>query len=97
MLVSRVKMEWSAVCSNIGLLTNETRRSSLRHCRQRAHRPVYQLLDGKQRNVVLCCATTASVGLALIDDVKRLMRHGSLVICTAPMTSCGAAGRHRRS
>jgi galactonate dehydratase len=47
--------------------------------------PVYQLLGGKQRDVVPCFATATGAGPALIDDVKLLMQHGWHVIRTGPM------------
>jgi galactonate dehydratase len=47
--------------------------------------PVYQLLGGKQRDVVPCFATATGAGPALIDDVKLLMEHGWNVIRTGPM------------
>jgi galactonate dehydratase len=47
--------------------------------------PVYQLLGGKQRDVVPCFATATGAGPALIDDVKLLMEHGWRVIRTGPM------------
>lgn len=47
--------------------------------------PVYQLLGGKQRDVIPCFATATGAGAALIDDVKLLMEHGWNVIRTGPM------------
>jgi galactonate dehydratase len=47
--------------------------------------PVYQLLGGKQRDVIPCFATASGAGAALIDDVKLLMKHGWNVIRTSPM------------
>lgn len=47
--------------------------------------PVYQLLGGKQREVVPCFATATGAGPALTDDVKLLMEHGWNVIRTGPM------------
>lgn len=47
--------------------------------------PVYQLLGGKQRDVIPCFATATGAGPALIDDVKLLMNHGWNVIRTGPM------------
>ena len=47
--------------------------------------PVYQLLGGKQRDVVPCFATATGAGPALIDDVKLLTSHGWNVIRTGPM------------
>jgi galactonate dehydratase len=47
--------------------------------------PVYQLLGGKQRDVVPCFATATGAGPALIDDVKLLTKHGWKVIRTGPM------------
>lgn len=54
--------------------------------------PVYQLLGGKQREIIPCFATASSAGPALIDDVKLLMAHGWSVIRTAPMMPDGAGG-----
>lgn len=47
--------------------------------------PVYQLLGGKQRDVIPCFATATGAGPALIEDVKLLMEHGWRVIRTGPM------------
>jgi L-alanine-DL-glutamate epimerase and related enzymes of enolase superfamily len=47
--------------------------------------PVYQLLGGRQRDVIPCFATATGAGPALIDDVKLLMKHGWRVIRTGPM------------
>jgi galactonate dehydratase len=47
--------------------------------------PVYQLLGGKQRDVVPCFATATGAGPALIDDIKLLTSHGWNVIRTGPM------------
>jgi galactonate dehydratase len=47
--------------------------------------PVYQLLGGKQRDVVPCFATATGAGPALIEDIKLLMTHGWRVIRTGPM------------
>src|SRR5215475_1828462 len=47
--------------------------------------PVYQLLGGKQRDMVPCFATATGAGPALIDDVKLLTKHGWRVIRTGPM------------
>ena len=47
--------------------------------------PVYQLLGGKQRNVIPCFATANGAGPALIDDIKVLMKHGWRVIRSVPM------------
>src|SRR5215475_5632189 len=47
--------------------------------------PVYQLLGGKQREVIPCFATATGAGAALIDDVKLLTKHGWRVIRTGPM------------
>ncbi len=47
--------------------------------------PVYQLLGGKQRDLVPCFATTgAGPGPGLIDEVKLLMEGGWNVIRTVP-------------
>jgi len=46
---------------------------------------VYQLLGGKQRDVIPCFATATGAGPALIEDVKLLMKHGWRVIRTGPM------------
>ena len=47
--------------------------------------PVYQLLGGKQRDLVPCFATTgAAPGPGLIDEVKLLMEQGWNVIRTVP-------------
>ena len=54
--------------------------------------PVYQLLGGKQRDVIPCFATASGAGPALVDDVKLLMQHGWSVIRTAPMMPDGAGG-----
>src|SRR5690606_11268720 len=54
--------------------------------------PVYQLLGGKQREVIPCFATAGSAGPALVDDVKLLMQHGWTVIRTAPMMPDRAGG-----
>ena len=54
--------------------------------------PVYQLLGGKQRDVIPCFATASGAGPALVDDVKLLMHHGWSVIRTAPMMPDGAGG-----
>ena len=54
--------------------------------------PVYQLLGGKQREVIPCFATAGSAGPALVDDVKLLMQHGWTVIRTAPMMPDAAGG-----
>ena len=54
--------------------------------------PVYQLLGGKQRDVIPCFATASGAGPALVDDVKLLMQHGWTVIRTAPMMPDGAGG-----
>ncbi len=54
--------------------------------------PVYQLLGGKQREVIPCFATAGSAGPALLDDVKLLMQHGWTVIRTAPMMPDAAGG-----
>src|SRR4026209_2675455 len=47
--------------------------------------PVYQLLGGKQRDVIPCFATATGAGPRLIEDVKLLMKHGWNVIRTGPM------------
>ena len=47
--------------------------------------PVYQLLGGKQRDVVPCFATATGAGPGLIEDVKLLREHGWNVIRTGPM------------
>ena len=47
--------------------------------------PVYQLLGGKQREVIPCFATTTGAGQALVDEVKLLMKNGWSVIRTGPM------------
>jgi len=47
--------------------------------------PVYQLLGGKQRDVIPCFATATGAGPALVDDVKLLMKYGWNVIRTGPM------------
>src|SRR5215208_4159871 len=47
--------------------------------------PVYQLLGGKQRDVVPCFATATGAGPALIEHIKLLMTHGWRVIRTGPM------------
>ena len=54
--------------------------------------PVYQLLGGKQREVIPCFATAGAAGPALLDDVKLLMQHGWTVIRTAPMMPDAAGG-----
>ena len=54
--------------------------------------PVYQLLGGKQREVIPCFATASGAGPALVDDVKLLMQHGWTVIRTAPMMPDAAGG-----
>ncbi|HQY95269.1 MAG TPA: mandelate racemase/muconate lactonizing enzyme family protein, partial [Caldilinea sp.] len=54
--------------------------------------PVYQLLGGKQRDVIPCFATASGAGPALVDDVKLLMQHGWTVIRTAPMMPNRAGG-----
>ena len=54
--------------------------------------PVYQLLGGKQREVIPCFATASGAGPALVDDVKLLMQHGWSVIRTAPMMPDAAGG-----
>lgn len=54
--------------------------------------PVYQLLGGKQREVIPCFATATGAGQALIDDVKLLMQHGWRVIRTGPMMPDRAGG-----
>lgn len=47
--------------------------------------PVYQLLGGKQREVIPCFATATGAGPKLIDDVKLLTKNGWNVIRTGPM------------
>lgn len=47
--------------------------------------PVYQLLGGKQRDVIPCFATANGLGPALIDAVKLLMQHGWTVIRAGTM------------
>lgn len=47
--------------------------------------PVYQLLGGKQRDVIPCFATATGAGPGLIEDVKLLTTHGWRVIRTGPM------------
>jgi galactonate dehydratase len=48
--------------------------------------PVYQLLGGKQREVVPCFATAgSSTGEQLLDNVKLLWEHGWRVIRTMPL------------
>ena len=54
--------------------------------------PVYQLLGGRQREVIPCFATASGAGPALVDDVKLLMQHGWTVIRTAPMMPDAAGG-----
>ena len=54
--------------------------------------PVYQLLGGKQREVIPCFATATGAGPALIEDVKLLVSHGWRVIRTAPMMPDGTGG-----
>ena len=51
--------------------------------------PVYQLLGGRQRDIIPCFATTGSAGPALVDDVKLLRQHGWTVIRTTPMMPNG--------
>lgn len=47
--------------------------------------PVYQLLGGKQRDVVPCFATTgAPMGPKLIEDLRLLIEHGWKVIRAVP-------------
>jgi galactonate dehydratase len=47
--------------------------------------PVYQLLGGKQRDLVPCFATTAApMGPRLIEDAQLLVQHGWTVIRTVP-------------
>jgi galactonate dehydratase len=47
--------------------------------------PVYQLLGGKQREVVPCFATATGAGPGLIEDVKLLLKNNWRVIRTGPM------------
>ena len=47
--------------------------------------PVYQLLGGKQRDVIPCFPTASGHGQALIDGIKLLMANGWNVIRTGPM------------
>lgn len=47
--------------------------------------PVYQLLGGKQRDVVPCFATATGAGPGLIEDVKLLLQNNWRVIRTGPM------------
>jgi galactonate dehydratase len=47
--------------------------------------PVYQLLGGKQRDVIPCFATASGAGPKLVDNVRLLMQHGWGVIRTGPM------------
>ncbi len=47
--------------------------------------PVYQLLGGKQRDVIPCFATASGAGPKLVEDVKLLMQHGWRVIRASPM------------
>lgn len=47
--------------------------------------PVYQLLGGKQRDLIPCFATATGAGPALIEDVRLLRSHGWKVIRTGPM------------
>jgi galactonate dehydratase len=47
--------------------------------------PVYQLLGGKQRDIIPCFATAAGAGPKLIEEVKLLKEHGWNVIRTGPM------------
>lgn len=54
--------------------------------------PVYQLLGGKQRDLIPCFATAAGAGPSLVEGVKLLMQHGWTVIRTAPMMPDGAGG-----
>jgi galactonate dehydratase len=54
--------------------------------------PVYQLLGGKQRDVVPCFATASGHGEKLIEGVKLLMAHGWNVIRTAPMMPKSTGG-----
>jgi galactonate dehydratase len=54
--------------------------------------PVYELLGGKQREVIPCFATASGHGQKLVDDVKLLMDNGWTVIRTAPMMSEGKGG-----
>ncbi len=54
--------------------------------------PVYQLLGGKQRDVIPCFATASGGGAQLIEDIKLLMAHGWKVIRTAPMMPDSVGG-----
>ncbi len=54
--------------------------------------PVYQLLGGKQREVIPCFATAAGAGPAFVEEVKLLMSHGWRVIRAAPMMPNGSGG-----
>lgn len=47
--------------------------------------PVYQLLGGKQRDVIPCFATATGAGPGLIEDVKLLLKNNWRVIRTGPM------------
>jgi len=47
--------------------------------------PVYQLLGGKQRDLIPCFATASGAGPKLIDDVRLLLENGWRVIRTGPM------------
>jgi galactonate dehydratase len=47
--------------------------------------PVYELLGGKQREVIPCFATASGHEAKLVEDVKLLMSHGWNIIRTAPM------------
>ena len=59
--------------------------------------PVYQLLGGKQRDVIPCFATATGAGPALIEDVKLLRTHGWRVIRTGPMMLDHQGGFTRES
>lgn len=54
--------------------------------------PVYELLGGKQRDVIPCFATAGGHAERLVEDVKLLMHHGWRVIRTAPMTPASKGG-----
>jgi galactonate dehydratase len=47
--------------------------------------PVYQLLGGKQRDVIPCFATATGAGPRLIEDVQLLLKNNWRVIRTGPM------------